>query len=131
LFGLIANAMVLTGYPLLFLMILLAALTPFLLMGLSQLVQVKYPSALKSTVYESGMDAFGSSQIQFDMKFYMFALLFILFDIESVFLFPWAVAFTELVGSLGFFVILEMFLFLGILVAGLVYAWKKDALRWQ
>ena len=77
------------------------------------------------------MDAFGSSQIQFDMKFYMFALLFILFDIESVFLFPWAVAFTAWVGSLGFFVILEMFLFLGILVAGLVYAWKKDALRWQ
>ena len=76
--------MVLTGYPLLALLIVFAAVTPFLLMGLSQLVQVKYPSALKSTVYESGMDAMGSSQIQFDMKFYMFALLFILFDIESV-----------------------------------------------
>jgi NADH:ubiquinone oxidoreductase subunit 3 (subunit A) len=61
----------------------------------------------------------------------MYALLFILFDIETVFLFPWAVAFDRLVQSMGLFPLIEMFIFIGILMLGLVYAWKRDALRWQ
>jgi len=123
--------MYLTGYSLLLLMLLFAGITPFLLMGLSQIVQVKYPSALKYSVYESGMTPFGEAHVQFDVKFYMYALLFILFDIETVFLFPWAVAFGTLVRNLGIFPIVEMFIFIFILVLGLVYAWRRDALKWQ
>jgi NADH:ubiquinone oxidoreductase subunit 3 (subunit A) len=121
----------LTGYSMLLLLLLLAAITPFLMMGISQIVQVKYPTRLKDTTYESGMAPFGDSHIQFDVKFYMYALLFILFDIETVFLFPWAVAFDRLVQSMGLFPLIEMFIFIGILMLGLVYAWKRDALRWQ
>ena len=128
--------MYLTGYSLLLLMLLFAGITPFLLMGLSQVVQIKYPSALKYTVYESGMTPFGEAHVQFDVKFYMYALLFILFDIETVFLFPWAVSFDRLVQlyqqqHFALFPLLEMFIFIGILVLGLVYAWRRDALRWQ
>jgi NADH:ubiquinone oxidoreductase subunit 3 (subunit A) len=123
--------MYLTGYSLLLLMLLFAGITPFLLMGLSQIVQIKYPSALKYSVYESGMTPFGEAHVQFDVKFYMYALLFILFDIETVFLFPWAVAFDSLVRTAGLFPLIEMFIFIGILVLGLVYAWRRDALRWQ
>lgn len=126
--------MLLTGYSLLLLLLLFAALTPFLLMGISYIVQVRYPTKLKSVVYESGMTPFGEAHVQFDVKFYLYALLFILFDIETVFLFPWAVAFDQLVslpGRLSLFPIVEMFIFIAILVIGLVYAWRRDALRWQ
>jgi NADH:ubiquinone oxidoreductase subunit 3 (subunit A) len=123
--------MFLTGYQILLLFLLFAGLTPFLLMAVSEVVQIKYPSSLKYTTYESGMTPFGDSHVQFDVKFYMYALLFILFDIETVFLFPWAVSFDNLVRTLGLFPILEMLLFIGILVIGLVYAWRRDALRWQ
>lgn len=117
----------LTGFPLLFLLILFSASMPFVLMGLSQVLQRKSPNLMKYTPYESGMTPFGEAQIQFDIKFYMYALLFILFDIETVFLFPWAVAF----GQLGLFALIEMGIFILILLIGLIYAWKKDALRWQ
>jgi NADH:ubiquinone oxidoreductase subunit 3 (subunit A) len=128
--------MYLTGYSLLLLMLLFAGITPFLLMGLSQIVQIKYPSALKYTAYESGMTPFGEAHVQFDVKFYMYALLFILFDIETIFLFPWAVSFDRLIRlyqdqGFGIFPLIEMFIFIGILVLGLVYAWRRDALRWQ
>ena len=129
--------MVLTGYPLLLLLLLFAAITPFLLMALAQVVQVKNPTFLKNTPYESGMTPFGSAHIQFDVKFYMYALLFLLFDIETVFLFPWAVALDRLFNTFadqfqfGMFPLVEMFVFIGILLIGLVYAWRRDALRWQ
>lgn len=130
--------MYLTGYSLLLLLLLFAGITPFLLMAISQIVQVKYPGGWKRVVYESGMTPFGDSHVQFDVKFYMYALLFILFDIETVFLYPWAVAFGELVHDFeralpgtGVLPIIEMFLFIAILLIGLVYAWRRDALRWQ
>lgn len=123
--------MQLTGYPTLLLIVLFSALMPFLLMGVAQVVQVKNPTSLKETTYESGMLPFGDSHLQFDIKFYLFALLFILFDIETIFFFPWAVSFDRLVTAMGIFPIVEMFLFVFILVVGLIYAWKRDALRWQ
>ena len=73
------------------------------------------------------MKPFGDSRIQFDVKYYLFALLFLIFDIEAVFLFPWAVSFDKL----GLFALVEAFIFIGILILGLAYAWKKDALKWQ
>jgi NADH-quinone oxidoreductase subunit A len=119
--------MYLPGFYLLFLLLLFSASMPFVLMALAQVVQIKHPTALKYTAYESGMTPFGDAKIRFDVKFYLYALLFIVFDIETVFLYPWAVAFQQL----GLFALVEMFVFIGILILGLVYAWKKDALRWQ
>jgi len=94
---------------------------------MSWLVQPKAPGHLKSKTYECGMKPFGDSRIQFDVKYYLFALLFLIFDIEAVFLFPWAVSFDKL----GLFALVEAFIFIGILILGLAYAWKKDALKWQ
>jgi NADH:ubiquinone oxidoreductase subunit 3 (subunit A) len=94
---------------------------------MSWLVQPKAPGQLKYKTYECGMKPFGDSRIQFDVKYYLFALLFLIFDIEAVFLFPWAVSFDKL----GLFALVEAFIFIGILILGLVYAWKKDALKWQ
>lgn len=124
--------MYLNGYPLLFLLLLFAASMPFVLMLISQVVQIKSPTSLKYVAYESGMSPYGDARIQFDVKFYLYALLFIVFDIETVFLFPWAVKFSEfLKEGVGLFALVEMFVFIAILLLGLVYAWKKDALRWQ
>jgi NAD(P)H-quinone oxidoreductase subunit 3 len=123
--------MVLTGYTLLLLLLIFAGITPFLLMAVSSIVRIKHRSFLKYVPYESGMNPFGDSHVQFDVKFYMYALLFILFDIETVFLFPWAVSFDNLVRIGGLFPLVEMFIFIAILVLGLVYAWRRDALKWQ
>ncbi len=93
----------------------------------SFLVQPKAPTPLKNTTYECGMKLFGDSRIRFSAKYYMFAILFLIFDIETVFLFPWAVSFNKL----GLFALVEAFIFILILVVGLIYAWKKDVLKWQ
>lgn len=123
--------MYLTGYSLLLLLLLFAGITPFLLMGLSQVVQIKSPGGWKSVSYESGMTPFGDSRVQFDVKFYMYALLFLVFDIAALFMFPWAVSFTELIRTGGLFPLVQMLIFMGIMMIGLVYAWRRDALRWQ
>lgn len=81
----------------------------------------------KSSPYECGIRPLGSAHQRFSMRFYMVAILFILFDIEIVFLFPWAINLKAL-GALGF---VEMFIFAGILFLGLLYAWRKGALEWD
>ena len=93
----------------------------------SWLLSPKQPSAEKSTTYECGIEPVGSPWIQFRIGYYIYALLFVIFDIETVFLFPWAVAY----GSMGWFIFTEMLIFIGILAFGLVYAWKEGALRWR
>lgn len=93
---------------------------------MSWIVQPKAPGRLKETPYECGMKPFRDSRVQFDIKYYLFALLFLIFDIEVVFLFPWAVAYNKL----GLFALVEALIFIGILIIGLAYAWKKDALTW-
>jgi NADH-quinone oxidoreductase subunit A len=115
------------SYSVLFVLLALCALFPFLLFAVAQVVQYKSPSALKYSTYECGMRPYGDTRIRFDIKFYLYALLFILFDIETVFLYPWAAAF----GKLGLFALVEMVVFIGILALGLVYAWRKGVLRWQ
>ena len=79
------------------------------------------------TPYECGVPALGNARERFSVKFYLVAVLFILFDIEIVFLYPWAVAFDKL----GWLAIVEMFLFLALLFVGFVYVWKKGALEWD
>ncbi len=84
------------------------------------------PENVKTDTYECGMPTIGTSWIQFNFRYYFFALLFVIFDIETVFLFPWAVYFKQL----KLFGFIEMLVFVLILVVGLVYAWRKKALEW-
>jgi NADH-quinone oxidoreductase subunit A len=87
----------------------------------------KRPTAEKLTTYESGMEPVRSARERFSVKFYMVAVLFILFDIEIVFMYPWAVSFSEL-GPIGFF---SMLTFIAILLVGYFYVWRKGALEWD
>lgn len=93
----------------------------------SWLLQPKSPNKIKNSTYECGMELLGSADIQFDIKYYMYALMFVIFDVEAVFLFPWAVKYK----ALGLYGFIEALIFILILVLGLVYVWKKDALEWK
>jgi len=94
---------------------------------LSQALGPRKYEQVKYSVYECGVDPFTSATVRVSVKFYLVALLFILFDLETAFLYPWAVLFRDL----GLFGFVEMAIFVGILLVGLVYAWKKGALEWQ
>lgn len=115
------------GFGTLFILFVCALLFAFSTIIISWVVSPKAPTALKNTPYESGMTPYGEARIKFDVKFYIYTLLFILFDIEAIFLFPWAVAFDKL----GLFGLIEMFVFMAILFVGLLYAWRRKALEWQ
>lgn len=94
---------------------------------LSGLIGVKKPSAVKLAPYECGMPPVGTARERFPVKFYIIAMLFIVFDLETVFLYPWAVVFRKL-GMFGF---AEMGVFIVILLVGYIYVWKKGALEWE
>lgn len=85
------------------------------------------PNPQKNSPYECGFEAFGDARIKFDIRYYLIAIIFILFDLEIAFLFPWALIFKQL-GLYGFVV---MSVFLAILIAGFIYIWKKGALEWE
>ena len=108
-------------------MILVATLIAFIAIGLGGLFGPKKPSAEKDTPYQSGMNPHGEGTRRMPVRFYLVAVLFILFDIEVVFFLPWAIAFRQL----GLFGLLEMVIFIVILLIGYVYAWKKGALEWE
>ena len=91
------------------------------------IVAYKNPDPEKLSAYECGFDAFDDARMKFDVRFYLVSILFIIFDLEVAFLFPWAVAFKE-VGLFGFW---SMMLFLGVLTIGFIYEWKKGALEWD
>ena len=95
-------------------------------LGLGSLVRPRRPSRGKLTNYESGVDPVGSIFGQSQIRYYIFALLFVMFDVEAVFIFPWAVRLEEY----GTFGLVEMAIFIVILALGLVYAWRKGVLRW-
>ncbi|NBP34710.1 MAG: NADH-quinone oxidoreductase subunit A [Betaproteobacteria bacterium] len=94
---------------------------------LGKLLGPSRPNAEKLSPYECGFDAFEDARIKFDVRYYLVAILFILFDLEIAFLFPWAAAYQE-IGLVGFW---SVMVFLGILVVGFVYEWKKGALDWD
>jgi len=85
------------------------------------------PDPEKLSAYECGFEAFEDARMQFDVRFYLVAILFVIFDLETAFLFPWAIVLDD-IGMFGF---VEMMLFLAILLVGYVYAWKKGALQWE
>ncbi len=92
----------------------------------------KRPSGKKNMPYESGMNPIGPGTRRIPVRFYLIAVLFILFDIEVVFFIPWSLVFQDFVKvDQGMFVLYEMFVFIGILLVGYIYAWKKGALEWE
>ncbi len=93
----------------------------------TKLFRPKVTDTLKRTAYECGMETIGATTVQTNIRFYTYALLFVLFDVEGLYLFPWAVV----VRSMGGVALAEMAIFLGILAAGLAYAWKMGALQWE
>ena len=94
---------------------------------LSNLISYKSENERKKEPYESGMQTIGKTWIQFKVGYYLFAIIFLIFDVEVIFLIPWAVVFKQ-IGAVAFF---EIAVFLVILGLGLLYAWKKRALRWE
>jgi NADH-quinone oxidoreductase subunit A len=117
----------LDSYIPMFLMIAMGGVIALVLGKVNEIFGPSRPTEQKLTTYESGMDPVRSARERFSIKFYMVAMLFIIFDIEVVFLYPWAVSFDEL-GIQGFF---TMLLFIGILLVGYLYVWKKGALEWD
>ncbi len=107
---------------------ILAGVVPIALGGgISRLLGVHRPDPEKLSPYECGFEAFEDARMKFDVRYYLIAILFILFDLEIAFLFPWAVVLQEI----GFFGFMAMMVFLGILVVGFIYEWKKGALEWE
>jgi NADH-quinone oxidoreductase subunit A len=112
--------------PLLFLLVLSVAI-PVLLVGIASLSGPKRPTTQKDLPFECGVDPTGNPRRRFSVRFFLVALLFLIFDVEVIFIFPWAVIFRRL----GVFGLIEMSVFLTILLLGLVYVWKKGALEWE
>lgn len=114
--------------PWVFLGLLLTAglLLPGVAIFANWLLSPKKPNAIKRSIYECGIETEGETYVQLKGQYYIFALIFLVFDIEAVFLFPWAVAYNQL----SLYMVLEGVLFIFILTAGLVYAWRKGALEW-
>jgi NADH-quinone oxidoreductase subunit A len=98
-----------------------------LMVGVGRVVSPNKPDAEKLSPYECGFEAFEDARMKFDVRYYLVAILFILFDLEIAFLFPWAVVLPDI----GFFGFASMMIFLLILVIGFVYEWKKGALEWE
>lgn len=101
-----------------------------LMLGLSHVLSSYRPTPVKLAPYESGMPVLGDARERFSVKFYLVAMLFILFDIETVFMLPWAAAFNQLREIRGLLLI-EMFVFVTILAVGYFYVWKRGALEWD
>jgi NAD(P)H-quinone oxidoreductase subunit 3 len=118
---------VLSGYEYFLGFLLICALLPVFGLAASYLIAPRRRGVERRLTYESGMEPIGGAWIQFNIRYYMFALVFVIFDVETVFLYPWAVAFNQL-GLLAF---VEALIFIAILVVGLVYAWRKGALEWS
>ncbi len=106
--------------------LVIGILIPILPIVFSAIVSPHKPNPIKESTYECGIETVGDSWVQFKAQYYIFALVFLVFDVETVFLFPWALS----LKALPLFAVLEGVLFIGILVAGLVYAWRKGLLEW-
>src|SRR4051795_5419903 len=115
--------------PILLLIVFVVA-NAILMLGVSHILSTYRRTPTKIAPYESGMPVLGDARERFSVKFYLVAMLFIIFDIETVFMIPWAVAFRQLSDMAGLLII-EMFVFIAILAVGYVYIWKRGALQWD
>jgi NADH-quinone oxidoreductase subunit A len=114
------------GYIPIIIFFIIAVLLPVALLGASRLVQRRVFNRAKLMPYECGIDPIGDARERFSVRFYMVAMLFLIFDVETVFLFPWAIIYDKL----ALFGLAEMLLFIGVLVVGYYYAWRKGAFEW-
>jgi NADH-quinone oxidoreductase subunit A len=117
----------LSGYAFIALFAIIAVVFPIIALLLSFILRPRRPHPIKALIYECGLETVGETWVQVKIGYYIYALIFVIFDIETIFLYPWAVAYNQL----GLFALVEMFIFLAILVAGLAYAWKEGALEWK
>ena len=122
-----ASEELLIEYLPIILFLLIAVGMSIAMVGLSFVVGKQKPDANKNAAYECGFDAFDDARSRFDVRFYLVAILFIIFDLEIAFLFPWAISLGE-VGMFGFW---SMMTFLGVLTIGFIYEWNKGALEWE
>lgn len=118
-----------TWFPVL-VQIIIAICVAGAMIGLSALLGRRVRDAVKSTPYESGMKPVGNARERFSVKFYLVAMCFILFDIEAIFLYPWAVVYRDLNKAARFFPLMEMALFIALVLCGFFYIWKKGVLNW-
>jgi len=105
---------------------IIGVIIPGAAIGVAAILGPKKPSLMKGTTYECGIETVGESWVQFKAQYYIFALVFLVFDVETVFLFPWAVK----LGQLGMFAVIEGIIFILVLIVGLVYTWRKGMLEW-
>ena len=109
------------------LFLIVALIFPVVPLALSRLIAPKKPDRVKYEPYESGMETIGPTHVQFPIRYYLYALIFVIFDVEVIFLFPWALVYDRLPGIAA----AEMGIFIVLLMAGLAYAWRKRAFEWQ
>ncbi len=107
--------------------LLLAPIFPIAALLIPKIIAPRKPNVIKQQTYECGIETVGETWVQFKVQYYIYALVFLIFDVEIVFLYPWAAAFDQLL----LFAVLEGVLFILILTVGLIYAWKKGILNWQ
>lgn len=105
---------------------LVALFLPAVAISIAALLSPKKPNKVKNSTYECGMETVGPTWVQFKIQYYVFALVFLVFDVEAVLLFPWAVAYNQL----SLYAVIEAAIFILILLGGLFYAWRKGALEW-
>ena len=114
------------SYLFVFVFLVIGLMLPVVALFMGKLVRPDKPNVIKASTYESGIEPIHDSRVQFNVRYYLFGLLFVIFDVETVFLYPWAVAYEKL----GIFSLIEMLIFVFMLGIGLAYAWKKKVLKW-
>ncbi len=113
-------------YSFLGIFLVFALSMPVIVLVMAYFLRPKRPTPIKESTYECGLEAVGDIWVQFKIQYYLYALVFLIFDVEVVLLYPWAVAYDQL----NLFALVAMLVFLFILVSGLVYEWRKGALEW-
>jgi NAD(P)H-quinone oxidoreductase subunit 3 len=114
-------------YEYFWIFLLIVTLFPVIVFSISKLITPKNKGPEKLTIYESGIEPMGDARIQFQIRYYMFAPVSVIFDVETVFLYPWAMSFYDF----GISSFIEALIFISILILGLIYAWRKGALEWS
>ncbi len=119
-----------TQYFAIFLFIAIALMFPVLALVFGRLIRPQNPDKIKLSPYECGIDPIGDARERYPVRYYVIALLFLVFDVETIFIFPWAAIYSDNPSSVVLFLFLEMLVFFVILIIGYVYVWKKGALKW-
>jgi len=115
------------SYVIVAVFLILGILFPIAVLFVGRLLRPNKPTAAKAVTYESGLVPQVDSRVRFNIRYYQYALMFVVFDVEIAFLYPWAVAYRKL----GLFALAEMVIFIGLLLVGLIYAWRKKVLQWN